>query len=46
MLAGPIGSAFGFILGWIIGWGIIATVGALLLLLPLSRMSPQEISRN
>jgi hypothetical protein len=46
MLAGPIGSAFGFILGWIIGWGIIATIGALLLLLPLSRLAPQEISGN
>jgi hypothetical protein len=46
LLVGPVGSAFGFVLGWIIGWGIIATIGALLLLLPLARLVPQEISRN
>ncbi len=41
LLVEPIGSAFGFVLGWIIGWGIIATIGAALLLLPLARLDPQ-----
>lgn len=41
MLVEPIGSAFGFILGWIVGWGIIATIGAALLLLPLARLVPE-----
>lgn len=44
LLVGPVGSAFGFVLGWIVGWGIIATIGALLLLLPLSKLAPQEAS--
>ena len=39
-LAFIIGSIFEFALGWIIGWGSIAAIGALLLLLPLSRLTP------
>ena len=41
MLVEPIGSAFSFILGWMVGWGIIATIGATLLLLPLARLVPE-----
>ncbi len=41
VLVEPLGNAFGFILGWIIGWGLIALIGAFLLLLPLSRLSPK-----
>lgn len=44
MLTGPVGSVFGPALGWIVGWGIIATIGALLLLPFLSRLVPQESS--
>ena len=36
----PIGSAFGFVLGWIIGWGMVGAIGASLLQLPLSRLTP------
>ena len=38
----PIGDAFGWLLGWIIGWGMIALIGAFLLLLPLSRLVPKR----
>ena len=41
LLIEPVGSTFGFILGWMIGWGIIATIGAALLLLPLARLEPK-----
>ncbi len=45
LLTEPVGSIFGSTaLGWIVGWGIIATIGALLLLPFLSRLVPQEIS--
>ena len=41
-LAFIIGGVFDFILGWIIGWGVVALIGAFLLLLPLSRLSPKS----
>ena len=41
LLVEPIGDAFGFVLGWIIGWGVVALIGAILLLLPLARLTPQ-----
>ena len=43
MLVEPLGNAFGFALGWIIGWGLVALIGAFLLLLPLSKLvAPEE----
>ncbi|MBT3321664.1 MAG: hypothetical protein HN392_05200 [Anaerolineae bacterium] len=41
LLVEPLGNAFGFVLGWIIGWGLVALLGAFLLLLPLSRLNPK-----
>ena len=41
-LAFIIGSVFDFILGWVIGWGLVALIGAFLLLLPLARLTPTQ----
>lgn len=40
-LAFAIGSTFEFTVGWLLGWGLIALIGAFLLLLPLSRLVPK-----
>ena len=41
LLVEPVGSAFGFALGWIVGWGIIATIGAGILLFFLAPLEPK-----
>ncbi len=42
LLVNPIGSAFGFnALGWMIGWGVIATIGAGILLYFLAKLEPK-----
>ncbi len=41
-LAFIIGNTLDFAIGWIIGWGLVALIGAFLLLLPLARMSPDK----
>ena len=42
LLVEPIGAAFGPILGWMIGWGMIATIGAAILLFFLARLEPKN----
>ena len=39
ILAGMVAS-FGPFLGWVIGWGLVALIGALLLIFPLARLAP------
>ena len=41
IIAGMVGG-FGPFLGWVIGWGLVALIGAFLLIFPLARLVPSD----